>query len=231
MNITNLLADIDFLCGSTSATYPVVDKIRNINQAYNDTARVIWESDGAWAFDDSNNTDGPVAYKTLANASASYTVPTTAIRIEGVEVKDISGKWLKMVPFNAGSLDISREEYLSSPGTPSKYELNGNEIRLYPPPATDSVTMTSGMAVRLSRGVTEFPTTATTETPGIPSPFHRILSYAAAIDFTQDENQRKFLIAQKARLESGLTRFYSKRATEFKTSIKPKSKRTWRQYI
>lgn len=45
MNVTQLKSDIDFLCGSTSGTYPDADKIRNMNIAYQDVARVIWESD------------------------------------------------------------------------------------------------------------------------------------------------------------------------------------------
>jgi len=45
MTISEIKSDIDFLCGSTSATYLDADKIRNVNIAYQDVARVIWESD------------------------------------------------------------------------------------------------------------------------------------------------------------------------------------------
>lgn len=230
MNITQLKSDIDFLCGSTSASYLDADKIRNMNVAYQDVTRLIWESDGTWKFDDSNNTDAPVAYRTIANASASYLVPTTALRIEGVEVKDGNGDWIKLRPLGLHDVPISIEEYMTGVGTPAEYMLEGNEIRLFPAPGTGYATMTSGMAVRLSRAVTEFATTASTITPGFVTSFHRILSLAASIDFTQDEAQRKFLIAQRARLEQGLVRFYSKRAAEIKTNIKPAGKKRWRQY-
>lgn len=231
MNVSQLKADVDFLCGSTSATYSDTNKVRNMNIAYQDVARVIWESDGAWHYDDSNNTDSPVAYRTIANASASYLVPTTALRIEGVEVKNASGEWQKMLPVSLHDLTVSPEQYLTGTGMPVEYMLEGNEIRLFPAPGTGSTTMSSGMAVRLSRAVTELATTATTTIPGFATSFHRILSLAASIDFTQDENQRRFLVAQRARLEQGMVRFYSKRAAEFKTQIKPAGKKRWKNYL
>jgi hypothetical protein len=233
MNLSAIQADINFLCGSTSGTYAPADKIRNINVCYQDVARLVWESDGGWSYDDSNNTNAPVAYTTLGNLSGSYTIPTTAIRIEGVEVKDGDSNWMKLNPLIAGDLPISREEYLTGGGLPIYYELEGNEIRLYPAPMSGYTTLASGMMVRLSRAVNEFSTAtgAGSALPGFASPFHRILSYAAAIDFVQDPNQRQFFALQKQRLEQGLVRFYSKRATEFKSTLKPSTRRRWKSYI
>ena len=231
MNIQTLDQDVHFLCGSTSASYPVADIRRNMNVAYQDIARLIWESDGTWSFDDANNTDLPVAYRTIANASATYLIPTTALRVEGVEIKDGNANWVKLNPLSYHDFTISPEEYLTGGGTPIYYMLEGTQITLFPAPATGDVTMSSGMAVRLSRAVTEFATTATTSTPGFATAFHRILSLAAAIDFVQDNNQRQFLAVQKDRLEKGMAKFYSKRGAEYKTQIKPAGKKRWGQYL
>lgn len=230
MNITDIDSDVDFLCGSTSANYPPAAKRRNMNIHYQDVARLIWESDGTWAYDDANNTDGPVAYRSVANASASYLVPTTAIRIKDVEIKDSSGDWKVLTPVTLDEMNgISPEEYYTGTGLPIKYQLEGNEIRLFPAPGTGYVTMSSGMAVRLSRGVTEFPVTASTATPGFAVPFHRILSYGVALDFEKDEGQRRFLLMQKDRLERGLVKFYSKRAEQAPSRIRP-ANRNYRRY-
>jgi len=231
MNVTNLKNDIDFLCGSTSATYADADKIRNMNVAYSDVARIIWESDGDWSFDDKNNTDEPIAYRTVANASGSYLVPTTALRINAVEIQNSSEEWQKLKPITYEDISVSPEQWLDQEGLPIYYRLDGNEIYLYPKPGTGDVTMASGMKVLLSRSVTELAVTASTATPGFADPFHRILSYAAAIDFEQDKGQREFLAMQRQRLQSGMTKFYNKRAEQFKTRIKPSSKRSWRQFI
>jgi hypothetical protein len=228
MNISQLKSDTYFLAGATSATYPDADLIRNINIANLDVATTIWESDGTWSHNDSNSGD-PTYYRTVANASASYLIPTAAQRIEQVEIKDGSGNWVKLLPIDYSELSISPEEYLTGVGTPIKYHLEGNQIRLFPAPGTGYVTMSSGMAVRLNQNPSEFPTTATTTEPGFPSNFHRILSYAATLDFTKDEEDRKFFQAQKAILKNQLSRFYSKRWDEGRTTIKPRSRR--RRYV
>lgn len=230
MNVTTLDQDVDFLCGSTSATYSPTNKRRNQNIAYQEVAVTIWESDDTWHYDDSNNTDAPVAYRTIANASASYLVPTTAIRIEGVEVKDANSIWHKLPLFSMEDLTISPEEYLKGTGMPVKAAIRGNEIRLFPAPGTGYTTMASGMAVRLSRAVTELPVTATTSLPGFVSAFHRILSLSAAIDFIRDPEERKSLIFQKDRLMKGLTRFYARRNDGVQSSVKPATKKRWRTY-
>jgi hypothetical protein len=231
MNLQNLKADVNFLCGSTSATYPDADKVRNMNVAYQDVARLIWESDGAWSFDDNNNTDYPIAYRTIANASGTYLIPTNAQRIESVEIKDANGQWLRLKPLDYVDLPVAPSEYLTGTGTPIYYHLEGTQIELKPTPGTGYVTMTSGMAVRLNREVTELAVTATTTTPGFATAFHRILSLAASIDFIQDNQQRQFLAAQKARLEQGLVRFYSKRGDEMRSRVVPAIKKRWKMYV
>ena len=231
MTFTKLKEDIYFLCGATSATYLNADITRNINIHYDNIARTIWESDGTWNFDDGNNTDLPVAFRTVSNASATYLIPTTAIRIEQVEIKDGNGNWNKLKPINYHDLSISPDEFLNGSGLPLYYMLEGTQISLYPAPGTGYVTMASGMGVRLSRNVTEFATTATTTEPGFARPFHRILSYATALDFAQDNQQRQFFMVQKQMLEEGMKRFYAKRGAELKTRIKPATKRRWRGYI
>lgn len=228
MTITELDNDVDFHCGSTSGTYTTTAKRRNQNIAYHGVARMIWEADGS--YDDSNNTDSPTSKKLLGNASGSYTIPTTALMIKGVEVKDSSGVYQKLRPITLQDLTVSPDNYMTGSGLPIEYMVEGNEIRLFPAPGTGSVTMASGMAIRLARTVTEIPVSATTSTPGFATPFHRILSYAAAIDFTQDEKQREYLIGQRDRLEKGLTRFYAKKLVEVPSRIKPAGKKRWQQY-
>src|SRR3990167_1129415 len=230
MTFTKLKEDIYFLCGATSATYLNADITRNINIHYDNIARTIWESDGTWNFDDGNNTDLPVAFRTVSNASATYLIPTTAIRIEQVEIKDGNGNWNKLKPINYHDLSISPDEFLNGSGLPLYYMLEGTQISLYPAPGTGYVTMSSGMQVRLSRAVTEMAVTATTTTPGFAVPFHRILSYAAALDYEQNPTKRQWLALQKQRLEDGLKRFYSKRGAELKTRLRPATKRRWRSF-
>lgn len=231
MNITELKSDIDFLCGSTSASYPDADKIRNLNIAYNDVARLVWESAGSWQFDDSNASTLPIAKTTLVHNQQDYSLPTDAQRVEEVVVKDSSGNWSKLRPFDIHDTTIAPEEYLDTAGLPVYYDIIGRSIMLYPTPSSGYCILASGLGVYVSRNVTEFAVTASSEVPGFAIPFHRILSYAVAMDFIQDNSQRQTYAILKDKLEKGLANFYAKRDVESPSQIKPRSRKIWHQYI
>ncbi len=125
---------------------------------------------------------------------------------------------------------LATQEEQKTPGLPIYYDIIGRSIMLYPKPVSTAVTLVSGLQVFVDRDVTPLSVTATTVYPGFATSFHRILSLAASIDFIQDQNQRNFLATQKARLETGLVRFYSKRNVERRNAILPAGKKRWRQY-
>lgn len=232
MNLASLKADVNFLCGSTSASYADSDKVRNMNVAYHDVARLIWDSADGWQYDDSNATTLPIATSTLIHNQQDYSLPSTAQRIQRIEVKDSAGNFHKLTPIDSTDITTALSEYIGgSAGMPLQYDILGRTVMLYPIPHSGYATLTNGLKIVFDRDVTEFVTTATTTEPGFATPFHRILSLAAAIDFSQDETQRQFLASQKQRLEQGLVRFYGKRNVERRGAIKPAGKKNWRRYL
>ena len=226
-----LIQDIDFICGTTSASYPLADKTRNLNQAYHDVTRLIWESADKWQYDDSNAASLPIIYTTLTHNTQGYNIPSTAQKIHRIEIKDGTGNWNKLDPFDIKDIDIGMPEYLETAGLPVYYDLMGDYITLYPKPSSAHVTLASGMAVYVDRDVTLFTTASTTAQPGFAPQFHRILSITAALDFEKDPQQRQLFLLLKQRLEEGIKKFYSSRETESRVEIKPKAKRQWRQYL
>jgi hypothetical protein len=230
MNISAIKADARYLAGATSATYVDIDLTRNINISYQDVARKIWESQNGWQFDDSNSTTLPIATTSLVNNQQDYELPSTAQRLERVQIMDTGGDWHLLKQIDIHDIDTATEEFLQGAGMPAYYDLVGRSIMLYPIPTSDNVTLTNGLQIHVNRDVTEFSVSATTTVPGFATPFHRILSYAAAIDFTKEEKDRNFFILMKDRLEKGLTRFYSKRDVERKTTMQPAGKKNWRKY-
>lgn len=223
-----LVEDTLYNCGLPTVTasyssYALADITRNINNAYLDTVAKIWNAAAGWQFDDSNQTSLPVGYTTMVHNQQDYELPSTAQRIARVEVRDAGGNFqlLKQIDIH----DINWEamsEFRNGSGMPEYYDLVGRSIMLYPTPASGSVTLASGIAVYVDREPTLFTTASTTAEPGFASPFHKILSYAAAIDFVQDKATQDRLVAMKARLEAGLTQFYSKRNIERKAAIRIK---------
>jgi len=231
MTINEIKADIYFQTGTTSATYPTTDLIRNVNIAYNDVARLIWSSTGGWQFDDSNATTLPIAKTTMVHNQQDYSLPSTTQKVEAVVVKDIGGEWFKLKPFDIHDTELAPVEYMDGNGLPLYYDLVGRSVMLYPSPSSAYCTLASGLGVYVSRDVTEFPVTATSTVPGFALPFHRLLSYGASIDFVQDTNQRNMLVQLKDRMEKGLINFYAKREVEGTTAIKPRHLKYWRQYV
>ena len=231
----DLVHDTLFLCGGvTTAAYPLVDITRNINQAYHDVTRLIWESQDGWQFDDANQTDLPKLIVTLTHGTEDYRVHalSTVLRhIKGIEVQDTNGNWQKLNPIDYHDVSVAWQEYRDTAGMPIEYDLEAGYIRLKPAPSSAYCTLSSGMVVWMSRYVTEFTTGSTTSIPGFASQFHRILSYSAALDFEKDPVERARLIQMRDRLEKGLQKFYSGRNVERQAAIKPYGKRRWRTYL
>lgn len=231
MNIATIDLDTDFLAGSTSATYAVASKRRNHNIAYHNMCTLIWESAGGWHYDDTNSSTLPVAYSSLVNSQQDYTLPTTAQRLHGVQIKDKGGNWIKLTSIDDGDMLTAPQNFQGTgAGLPQFYSMLGRSIMLYPAPNSAYCTLVSGIGIIIDRDITEIPVTASTTTPGFAVQFHRYLPVCAALDFTQDENNRKYLLNLKDRLERGAIRFYSKREIEYPTRIKPASQKRWRLY-
>ena len=231
MTISDIKSDINFIVGATSATYLDADKVRNINIAYQDVARLIWSSSGSWQYDDSNNTTLPIAYTNIVGGQQDYAIPTTAQRMYEVEVKTNSGYWTKIKPIDMSDMDVAHSSFLSGTGMPIYYDMVGRSVMLYPTPSSAYCTISAGLKLTFDRDVNTFAVSATSTVPGFAPQFHRMLSYAAAIDYTPDYQMKNYLSAQRQRLENGLIAFYASRNTESLPRIKPSQKRYWRQYI
>jgi len=220
--------DVDFLCGSTSATYPLQQKQRNFNQHYFNVVRMIWESQDRWQYDDSNYLSAARAKTTLVHKQADYTLPSIAQRIRRVQVRASTGNWTKLFSRDEMDEDFALET-LSAASLPLMYDLVGRSIILTPSPASASVILSAGLEVNFDRTPSAFGS-ASTASPSIPEPFHRILSYGMSIDFTQDNSQKQLWLREKTDLEQGLKNFYSHRNVEERNQVKIHSKRLWRRY-
>jgi len=214
MTFTELLNDIYFLTGSSSVTYPIANSTANINRSLNYVVAKIFASDGRWEWDDSNQTDLPIATTALVSGQQDYQLALEHLKIERVEVADEDGVFHKLAPISEADLfDTSITEFMSTDGSPKYYDKRGGYIFLYPAP---DYARAASLKVYFQRGPSEFAVSDTTKTPGFASLFHRILSLSAAYDYALPNGlpQASKLLEEKEKLCQQMEDFYSQRDVE-----------------
>jgi len=228
----DIISDITFLLTGSYATttdFHINGKTRCVNRWYNRVVSLILQADNRWEWDDTNQTDLPIATTTLVASQQDYQISgVTFLRINRVEVLNNAGDYQQINPISQQDLrGTALSEYKETAGMPQEYDLIGDSFFLYPKPASASVTLTAGLKVYFQRNVVAFTTTDTTAVPGFAEPFHRILSFGAAMDYAIANNlTSKISIFQNEinKLEAGLIEFYSNRHRDSKVRMRLKNK-------
>lgn len=211
-----LCQDADFGLGTDTNSYPLADKTRNANERFKMIWSWIFESYGGAIFDDGNQTDLPQSVGTLTSGQTTYPVPSGTLAIEGVEVKNTSGIWIKLVPITAEQIRERNAmgEFQKTSATPIYYRVIGETIQIYP---AANWTQSSSFKVFYNRGISEFASTDTTKQPGFASPFHRAISIGMQLDYAIKNPQigkREILELEWSKWEKAIKNFYSTRFKE-----------------
>ncbi len=225
--LSGLCQDIDFLVSTTSTTYPLADKARNVNNWYRRTVAWIWENSADWEFDDSNLTTLPTATTDLVNGQQDYGLDTISQKIERVEVMDNSGDYQLMIPIDKEFVTKeAMSELYETDGMPIYYDMVGRSILLYPKPSTTETTLTAGLKIYVSRDVDQFVPGDTTQEPGFANNFHRILSLGASYDYAVSKgltDKLNYLRGEITNIQKDMEDFYTERHTDFRPRIFPKN--------
>lgn len=191
---------------------------RYINEALNRVVNLIMTADGRWQFDDTNNTDFPIAttnlVTTLGSEQQDYTFDITMLRILRIEVLDNTGAWRKLTPIDENDVyDQSLSDFLKTPGLPVYYDKQGSSILLYPKPLATSVTSTAGLKVWFQRPPSYFVTSDITKVPGFNSMYHRLVALIASRDYAmfKDFSIAKVLSEKVQQDEDSLVENYALR--------------------
>lgn len=237
-NSQGINSEIDRLCDSNDTAFPRLDKTAYANQALEELVAEAINAAGVWEYDDTNYTDLPKGTATLVEGQESYTFASQYLKVKRVKVKDVNGRWrpLKQVSeddFDAKIMTIEQYYGLDNSGNPIKgipltYLILGDSIRLYPSPTATQVTLTNGLQVEFYRTAQLFTatsgTTADTTSPGLPSPFHNLLAYYAAIRYCVKYKQERVGLYQK-KWDDGvvkLIKYYATRNPDRRKIMKPK---------
>lgn len=177
----SLVGDIDFLLFGDSSTlntdYSLIDRTRNINVAWDEAVTELYKADPNHQWDDTNNTDFPIATTALTSGLDHYTMLDSSLVVHRVRMKDAQGNWITLLP-------RLRREFtdteLNATGTPSAYYKLAEAI--FPLPVPD-YGVAAGVELTFQRGGNHFTTASTTAKPGFNSQFHQILSISAALRY------------------------------------------------
>jgi len=218
---SGIIQDITFLLGIDINAYTIEDRTRNINERFRQVWHMIFDAYGGWKFMDDNQSDTstglPYAEQTLTADQGLYQLPTGALTVDGVQFINTAGSaWQKIYP-------ITQERYfelggdgrfVNTNGTPIYYILQGDIIRLIPVP---NFTLANALRVYFRKEINTFSISDTTATPGFASPFHRMLSIGAALDYANARGLTGKINVLRPwwdRYELDIKSFYSKRFTD-----------------
>jgi hypothetical protein len=182
-NDTGIVQDIYWLTGTNTTSYPLKDIARNVNRWYYKAIVAQMHSNREWQVDDSNFTTYPIATTTLVAAQKDYVLPTDLLKLQRVFVKDVNGEYQPLHPIDAQKRAQDITEEFKTDGIPLYYDVLGDSIFLYPAPAAGSVTLSAGLKLLYSRDFDAFTAADTTQEPGFPEPYHRILSFGGSYDW------------------------------------------------
>lgn len=182
------------------------------NEVGDDLWYSIWSSMGSWQWDDSNQTDLPQAVTDLVSSQSKYAMPTSALTIKRVEVKDKNGAWLKIKPFTREKEKLAIGSLETQSGVPTGYFVINDTVQLHPTPDYAS---TGGLKLFFDRAMVSFATSDTTKNPGIASPFHGLFPLGMAITWLKIKQPTSPSLVQYqkdyAEQKQALVDFYCKR--------------------
>lgn len=199
------------------------DFTARMNRALDKSAGLIMSVDGRWQYDDTNYTDFPIGSTTITSGQADYTLSTTHLIIEKVVILDPSGNSIILKPIDIQ--DPVAAVYLQQPlvpttGQPIFYDKQGNSLILYPTP---NYTYGNGLIVHYKRGPSYFTYTDSTKVPGIPSPYHRLISMTASLDYAVSKGlaSKNDLAVLVKDMEEMIMEHYQKRSKDEAKFVTP----------
>ena len=232
-----LVQEVHRLCDTTDTSYTRLDITARLNDAMEELVGEIITADGTWDYDDTNHTTLPRGKGNLVNAQSQYTFASEYLDIVAVDVLDTSNVYRKLKAFDPSQLgDLSPEEYFGVDGSgnlktgfPEYYDKQGDSIFLYPAPSSTNVTLTNGLRVWFKRAPNAFTaasdTSNDTTEPGLPSSYHVLLAYMAAIPYCMSYYPERVVLYEKRRdeLKQKLLDYYGLRERDSRKTMTMKA--------
>ena len=222
MQFTEIVTLIEENTGTQSTTtssYPLASKTRDINNAYANYFLIGAQTEKRWQLDDTNHPKYPIITTALTANQQDYTFTTDEqgnqiLDIYRVEIIDSTGLAVELSPID--QFDIKGQaltEFLKDAATPTYYDKTANGIILYPTP---NYTNAAGLKIYYNRTPEYFTVSDTTKLPGIPDMFHEYLAirpsyqYCLRKGLPQTPNLKQDMMI----MEEGIKDYYKSRSKD-----------------
>jgi len=222
-----LIQDIDFLLFGSSETlntdYSLADRTRNLNLVWDEAVAELYKADPNYKWDDTSNTDFPLATIALTSGLDHYTLLDSALVIHRVRMMDRNGELKTLTPVMRSQLT---DDELSDTGEPTQYYKMGGAI--FPAPIPD-YGFAAGVEIEFQRGGNYFVAGDTTKEPGFNKQFHQFLSIGASLRYAIANGLSKKtaqLRADKEVVRMKMIEHYQLRSPDLRPKISLKKKST-----
>lgn len=208
------------LTKTNSTSFTDADLVIYANNALERVESLIEQADHRWQFDDTNQTDLPIATTALVTDQQDYSFATSHLSITRVELKDSLGNWHLLDPFDQTDLyDQSLTDFLKSSGLPTMYDKLGNSVFLYPKP---NYSQAASLKIWFKRGPSYFVAGDTSKQAGFNQMYHDLIPLWVAYNYAlanglANANQ---LFAEITRKEEALQNDYALRGKDEHISLR-----------
>lgn len=228
-NLQGLIQDcednLSFPPGGISGNTNLLNQFtRRLNEWYQKVVTMIFASQDDWDWDDTNQTDYPIATTNLVANQQDYGIPVSlsALKIQRIDITFDGVTWKRCNPMDIQSKRMAADAVSISGNFSTDnpyYDIKANALFLYPLPPTS---VSGGLKVWFSRGPLEFISADTTKQPGIDAAFHNLISVGASSDYASIKNlaQAERLLQKLQDGEIRLKQYYGRKDEDIQWQAK-----------
>jgi len=189
-NKLGIVQMIDDLCSTNSTSFPIEDKTRIINVAYDTIFIEQVLQAGSRQVDDTNYTILPQKTLSFSSGDRQITLPDDLVFVDHLEITDKSGNYYTLTRTDKTSRE--KEWQSGREGQPKEFDEQGEMI-------TFDTTLDYSGTIRLwyTRNVELFADTDTTKTPGIQRVLHSYLAYYTSIEYCNKHHPERVALMEK----------------------------------
>lgn len=198
MTLGDIATKARSLTNTDTSSYTDANLLIDINIWYQKVVSMILESADDQDFDDARKTDYPIKTIPFSAAIRDYSIPVSekVLKIKRVDVSwDGGTTFYRSTPIDDGEIDYGLGNDAQTDANfiqqVPRHDIKYNSIFIYPMPSATDVANGAKMRVEWERQVTPFAVsdytsvlTDSTVVPGFDDPFHPMLAYGGAAEYS-----------------------------------------------